>query len=271
MWGHPDQEEGPRAFAEKREPQWQPLGTTETGTVTDVGDRHRGHRLHRAARGSGAGVQPLVRARPHVRRDHRRPGRVLGRALGRDPRVQGGAARRARRGSATPRAARSSRRCGCSTDASPSGTRGSARQMERLRAERRSDVRGPRPPAHRGVPLRRAKRAPTTASSAATALDHPFAGVVAIAVPAGGAAATCGRASWAPSCRPSRCSRRERVDPGRRPSRRRTSSCSASRPVIRSTRGMRGVAPVLASLPARRLREPVRPYDPRHRRLRRTS
>ena len=27
MWGHPDQEEGPRAFAEKREPQWQPLET----------------------------------------------------------------------------------------------------------------------------------------------------------------------------------------------------------------------------------------------------
>jgi len=25
MWGHPDQQEGPRAFAEKREPQWQPL------------------------------------------------------------------------------------------------------------------------------------------------------------------------------------------------------------------------------------------------------
>jgi enoyl-CoA hydratase/carnithine racemase len=24
LWGHPDQEEGPRAFAEKREPQWQP-------------------------------------------------------------------------------------------------------------------------------------------------------------------------------------------------------------------------------------------------------
>jgi enoyl-CoA hydratase len=22
VWGHPDQEEGPRAFAEKREPQW---------------------------------------------------------------------------------------------------------------------------------------------------------------------------------------------------------------------------------------------------------
>jgi enoyl-CoA hydratase/carnithine racemase len=26
MWGHPDQEEGPRAFAEKRPPNWQPLG-----------------------------------------------------------------------------------------------------------------------------------------------------------------------------------------------------------------------------------------------------
>jgi enoyl-CoA hydratase/carnithine racemase len=25
MWGHPDQDEGPRAFAEKREPTWQPL------------------------------------------------------------------------------------------------------------------------------------------------------------------------------------------------------------------------------------------------------
>ena len=25
MWGHPDQEEGPRAFAEKRPPNWQPL------------------------------------------------------------------------------------------------------------------------------------------------------------------------------------------------------------------------------------------------------
>jgi enoyl-CoA hydratase/carnithine racemase len=25
MWGHPDQEEGPAAFAEKREPNWEPL------------------------------------------------------------------------------------------------------------------------------------------------------------------------------------------------------------------------------------------------------
>jgi enoyl-CoA hydratase len=29
MWGHPDQEEGPRAFAEKREPVWQPIGQVE--------------------------------------------------------------------------------------------------------------------------------------------------------------------------------------------------------------------------------------------------
>jgi enoyl-CoA hydratase/carnithine racemase len=29
MWGHPDQEEGPRAFAEKREPKWAPLGEEE--------------------------------------------------------------------------------------------------------------------------------------------------------------------------------------------------------------------------------------------------
>ncbi len=28
MWGHPDQEEGPRAFAEKREANWQPLEAT---------------------------------------------------------------------------------------------------------------------------------------------------------------------------------------------------------------------------------------------------
>ena len=29
MWGHPDQEEGPRALAEKREPAWQPKGPAE--------------------------------------------------------------------------------------------------------------------------------------------------------------------------------------------------------------------------------------------------
>jgi enoyl-CoA hydratase/carnithine racemase len=29
MWGHPDQEEGPRAFAERRDPDWRPLDPTE--------------------------------------------------------------------------------------------------------------------------------------------------------------------------------------------------------------------------------------------------
>jgi enoyl-CoA hydratase len=31
VWGHPDQEEGPRAFAEKREPQWaDPVGDVKS-------------------------------------------------------------------------------------------------------------------------------------------------------------------------------------------------------------------------------------------------
>ncbi|HWD55666.1 MAG TPA: enoyl-CoA hydratase/isomerase family protein [Acidimicrobiales bacterium] len=31
LWGHPDQEEGPRAYAEKRAPVWEPLGPTPDG------------------------------------------------------------------------------------------------------------------------------------------------------------------------------------------------------------------------------------------------
>ena len=31
MWGHPDQEEGPRAFAEKREPRWAPPERSQPG------------------------------------------------------------------------------------------------------------------------------------------------------------------------------------------------------------------------------------------------
>jgi enoyl-CoA hydratase/carnithine racemase len=31
MWGHPDQEEGPKAFAEKREPQWEALASQSEG------------------------------------------------------------------------------------------------------------------------------------------------------------------------------------------------------------------------------------------------
>jgi enoyl-CoA hydratase/carnithine racemase len=36
MWGHPDQEEGPRAFAEKREANWQPLEPTEPAEPTET-------------------------------------------------------------------------------------------------------------------------------------------------------------------------------------------------------------------------------------------
>lgn len=37
MWGHPDQTEGPQAFAEKREPRWQPL--TPTGETDPAAGR----------------------------------------------------------------------------------------------------------------------------------------------------------------------------------------------------------------------------------------
>jgi enoyl-CoA hydratase len=33
MWGHPDQEEGPRSFAEKREPRWLPLANEQSPTA----------------------------------------------------------------------------------------------------------------------------------------------------------------------------------------------------------------------------------------------
>ncbi len=37
MWGHPDQQEGPRAFAEKRDPVWQPLRGSDPATVVVEG------------------------------------------------------------------------------------------------------------------------------------------------------------------------------------------------------------------------------------------
>jgi enoyl-CoA hydratase/carnithine racemase len=45
MWGHPDQEEGPRAFAEKREPRWQPL---EPGGVDENPGEHQSDQLPEA-------------------------------------------------------------------------------------------------------------------------------------------------------------------------------------------------------------------------------
>ena len=37
MWGHPDQEEGPRAFAEKREAGWIPLDQPESAATPEAG------------------------------------------------------------------------------------------------------------------------------------------------------------------------------------------------------------------------------------------
>lgn len=38
MWGHPDQTEGPKAFAEKRDPVWQPLQTQTGGSYAPIDD-----------------------------------------------------------------------------------------------------------------------------------------------------------------------------------------------------------------------------------------
>ena len=42
MWGHPDQAEGPRAFAEKREPEWQPPRWARVTLADLLLDRRRG-------------------------------------------------------------------------------------------------------------------------------------------------------------------------------------------------------------------------------------
>jgi enoyl-CoA hydratase/carnithine racemase len=39
MWGHPDQEEGRRALAERRQPNWQPLGRSVPATSLELGDK----------------------------------------------------------------------------------------------------------------------------------------------------------------------------------------------------------------------------------------
>ncbi len=136
MWGHPDQEEGPRAFAEKREPQLA-AARTETGAVTDV----------------QIGTAVIAYIEPHAgqaqafnrwyERDHfyaaatAGPGRVLGRALGRDARVQGGATRRTRRGSAIRRAARTSATVWLLEDKQAEWDAWVAREMESLRTQAR--------------------------------------------------------------------------------------------------------------------------------------
>jgi enoyl-CoA hydratase len=41
MWGHPDQEEGPRAFAERRDPAWRPLDPNENATEKPTEEKRR--------------------------------------------------------------------------------------------------------------------------------------------------------------------------------------------------------------------------------------
>ena len=133
MWGHPDQEEGPRAFAEKREP---PAGShsNRARAVTDV----------------AVGTAVIAYIEPHAgqaqafnrwyERDHfyaattAGPGAFVGRALGRDPRVQGGRPPAATWFGDPRRAVVTSRRCGCST----TRRTGAGRRSRRWQIERSS-------------------------------------------------------------------------------------------------------------------------------------
>ncbi len=54
LWGHPDQEEGPRAFAERREPRWAPPGeNAPPGGTPGAGGSGRGSRNEPATTGPG--------------------------------------------------------------------------------------------------------------------------------------------------------------------------------------------------------------------------
>ena len=84
------------------------------------------------------------------------------------------------------------------------------RQMEHLRAEGDRMFAG-RDHLHTAVYRFVCEARSAEGSSAATALDHPFAGIVAIATPVGGAARPRPTLSSVRRCRSRRCSPRERV------------------------------------------------------------
>ena len=175
-------------------------------------------------------------------------------------------------GSAIRRAGRSSRRLAARRRASGVGRVGRAADGDAA-TPARSHVRRPRSPPHRGVPVLRAEaRADDGATSAATALDHGFAGRDRDRGATGATAVeACAARSSDPSCRWSSvfdARARDPHDAGRSATARR--SCSASRPAIRCDAWRARVEPRRSRpIPARRLREPVPPYDPRHRRVRR--
>ena len=110
MWGHPDQEEGPRAFAEKREPRVA-AARASARLMTEVAIGTAVVALHRTARRAGASTFNRWYERDHFYAAATGgPGRVRGRALGRERARARRCARRARLVRRSAHAARSSRR-----------------------------------------------------------------------------------------------------------------------------------------------------------------
>ena len=106
--------------------------------------------VHRAAPRAGGRVQPLVRARPFPGHGEGRARGVRRRAVRRDPGVQGAAPADGRlfgdpAARFVPRG-----RVGAARASRPSGTSGSAREMQTIAAAGPA-VPGPRPRAHRGL------------------------------------------------------------------------------------------------------------------------
>ena len=168
-------------------------------------DRHRDHRLHRAARRArrasstvGTSATTCTPRPPPAR--------------GRSPGARWVATRECkavRPPGATwfgdPARARSSRPSGCSTGTQPEWDAWVARQMEALRAEGDRMFAG-RDHLHTAVYRFAGEARAGAGISAATALDHPFRGLVAVAVEAGRGAECSRRDRAAATCRPSPCS-----------------------------------------------------------------
>ena len=155
------------------------------------------------------------------------PGRVRRRPVGRDARVQGRASG-ARRCSATPRAARTSRPTGCCRIAKRNGTSGPHASTRRHRPTACSPAATTSTPPSTDSAT---TRAPMMHPFAATALDHGFAGVIAVATTGEALAGRLKRSSVR-TCRSRRRSiRSARSSP--RPNRIRIDSCSGSARPIR--------------------------------------
>ena len=131
MWGHPDQEEGPRAFAEKREPDWADARATDPlGEDTSRRERRRPARRRARARGRAddrRAVGHAVAGAPRRRRDQ-----------GRAPRRAANPVGRRRRSSPTPTAGASAPRSCATTSTSAASASTSAAGRRARRGARRS-------------------------------------------------------------------------------------------------------------------------------------